>query len=276
MDDNTQQTQTTGNEAVASAGAGAVNNQTQGDNSGTANIDLSGLMSADNPEVFDRNKVAEIYSKIDKLEADRKFFQAKYQQKIGVPDKIEEYGSKFKGDSSYEKFLGLDGVKELQNNLYKHAKENGIGIDAANSMFDFMLKTAVQSGDLDARSEVEIKAEQEAQEKQRIERINPMLEASHRTKEENDSILENFFEGKNMFTSNPEVKDFLKAISEQTAQGYMLATLINDAFDTGNVPKVTGTIATKDKAALEAALAKEESPEVREALMREFFGEGGK
>lgn len=271
MEDTTQTT----NETTTDAGTTANTTQTQTTNSGAmGEIDLSGLMSAENPETFDKQKVAELYSKVDKLESDRKFFQTKYQQKAGVPEKIEDYAAKFKADSSYDKFLGMDGVKELQNSLYKHAKENGIGVDAANSMLDFMLKTAVKSGDLDNRSEIEIKAEQEAAEKKRIEHITPMLEASHRTLQENDKILENFFNGKNMFTSNPELKTFMQEISKRTSLGYKLVTLINDAFDTGNVPQVTGTISTKDKAAFEAALAKENSPEVRQSMMDEFFGKG--
>ena len=271
----TQGADTTSTEAGAGSNAG----QTQNSSAGNGELDLSGLMSAENPEVFDKQKVAELYgkaSKVEKLEADRAFFQAKYQQKAGVPEKVEDYAAKFKPDSSYEKFLSEDGVKDMQQKLYKHAKENGIGVDAANSMLDFMLKTAVKSGDLDSRSEVEIKAEQEASEKKRIERIKPMLEASHRTMEENDKILENFFNGKNMFTNNPELKSFLQEISKNTSQGYILATLINDAFDTGNVPQITGTVATKDKAAFESALAKENNPEVRQAMMDEFFGNNGK
>lgn len=266
-------------DGTTTADAGAGNNAGQTQTASAGEIDLSGLMSADNPDVFDKQKIAELYgkaNKVEKLEADRAFFQAKYQQKVGVPEKVEDYAAKFKPDSAYEKFLGEDGVKDMQQKLYKHAKENGIGVDAANSMFDFMLKTAVQSGDLDARSEVEIKAEQEAQEKKRIEHITPMLEASHRTLQENDKILENFFNGKNMFTSNPEIKDFLQEISKQTIQGYKLATLINDAFDTGNVPQVTGTIATKDKAAFDAAFAAEKDPNIREAMMNDFFGKDKK
>jgi len=269
MEDTTQ-TQTT-NGTTTEAAAGSNTGQTQAANT---EIDLSQFMSSDKPDTFDKEKITELYKNAEKWKSDRQFFQTKYQQKSGVPEKVEEYGAKFKADSSYDKFLGMDGVKELQNDLYKHAKENGIGVDAANSMLDFMLKTAVKSGDLDNRSEVEIKAELQERENKRIEQIMPMLEASHRTLEENDKILDNFFNGKNMFTANPELKTFMQEISKQTSLGYKLVTLINDAFDTGNVPQVTGTISTKDKAAFEAAIAKENNPEVRQSMMEEFFGKG--
>ena len=261
----------------------AQSNQTQGQTQGNAsqqqNIDLSGLMSSNNPDMFDREKVTELYRNAEKWKTDRAFFQSKYQEKNNIPEKIEDYGTSFKPDSMYEKAMNMEGVKEMQKNLYKHAKENGIGKDAANAMFDFMMKTAVQSGDIDLRSEEQI-AEATKQEaikakQQRSEILKPMLESLHRTEEENNAILDNFINSNNVFTKDPIMKKFLKDFKE-TAIGNKLLTLMNDTITMGNVPIVTGTIATKDKAAFEKAMQAEEDPERRQILMDDFYGKGKK
>lgn len=244
-------------------------------------VDLSGLMSADNPETFDRDKVMELHRNAEKWKADKQFFQTKYQQSVKdtIPETAEEYGNTFKPDSMYEKAMEMDGVKDMQSKLYKHAKENGITTEVANSMFDFMMKTAVESGDIDLRSEEQIAkdtaAEQKAMEEKRLEIINPMLEDLHRSKDENDAIIDNFINGKNIFTQNPQMKDFLDKVSKQTAVGYQLVTMINNAFDMGNVPTVTGTIATKDQAAFSKAFAAETDPDVRDSMLKEFHAQQG-
>ena len=256
---------------VADAGVAV---DSQGTGQADVSIDLSGLMSADNPEIFDTAKVTELYQSTEKLKADKSFFQTKYQEKTGVPEKIEDYGSKFKSDSVYEKFLQQDEVKDMQSKLYEHAKENGVGVDAANSMFDFIMKTAVESGDLDGRSEEQIQAEVVAAETAMTESLQPMLEASNRTREDQDAIHSSFFKGKNAFTNDPQVKELLEVGSKENPIFYKITALINDIFTMGNVPKVTGTVQAKDKAAFQKAFNAEPNPELRDAMLKEFEGAG--
>ena len=179
----------------------------------------------------------------------------------------------------YEKAMDMEGVKDVQQKLYEHAKKNGIGVDTANSVFDFFMKLSVESGDLDLRTEEQIQSEnkilQEEEEKKRLEIIQPMLEDLHRTKDENDAVIKNFINGKNIFTSNPQMKDFLDKVSQQTAIGYQLVTMINNAFDMGNVPTVTGTVASKDKAAFDKAFAAETNPDIRNEMLQQFYGKEG-
>lgn len=234
-------------------------------------VDLSAYMGEDG-HTLDFNKVVELYNSAEKAKKTAAFFQTKYQQKNGVPDDISEYSKSFKPDSSYEKFMKEEGIPETFEDFYKFAKENGIGKDQANATMDWIMKALVSNGTFDNRSEAEKEAEFAKAKEDFSEKIKPLLESTHRTQEEQNEIITNFLKSDNIFTANPEMKEFITNMALTNPMGYMFVSMVTEMIDGTNVPVVSGTVSSKDLSAMRAELAKEQDPVRREQMMQQFFG----
>lgn len=234
--------------------------------------DLSALFKDGEPGVFDTDKVAKLAKDFENSKKSASYFQSQYMKKEGIPESIDGYFKDFRPDSSYEKFMEKDNVKKSKEDLIKFAFDNQISPKAAEKFFDYSMKNLVNSGAFVEKTEEEIKAEQEKANQEAMKEVQPMLDSLNRTKEVNDQYIEKFINSPNIFTSNPKMKDFLEEIANYGAEGYMLITLMEQAYNNQGVPVITGTVATKDKAAFEKAYNEEKDPVVREQLAKEFYG----
>ena len=234
-------------------------------------VDLSAYMG-DDGHTLDFNKVAELYKNAEKYKTSAAFFQTKYQQKNGVPDDVNEYMNTFKPDSSYEKFMEDQEIKDSFNEFFAFAKEQGIGKDHAHAIMDWYMKDLVgENGILDNRSEAEKEADFAKAKAEFSEAIKPLLESTNRTQAEQNTIIENFLRSENIFTSNPKMKEYMLGLTNDP-MGYMFVSMVTEMIDGSNVPVVSGTVSTKDLNAMRAELAKETDPVRREEMMKQFFG----
>ena len=234
-------------------------------------VDLSAYMG-DDGHTLDFNKVAELYKNAEKYKTSAAFFQTKYQQKNGVPDDVNEYMNTFKPDSSYEKFMDDQDVKDSFNEFFAFAKEHGIGKEQAQAVMDWYMKGLVgKDGVLDNRTDAEKAADLEKAKAEFSEAIKPLLQSTNRTQEEQNHIIENFLKSENVFTSNPNMKEYMLGLTNDP-MGYMFLSMVTEMIDGSNVPVVSGTISTKDLNAMRAELAKEQDPVRREQMMQQFFG----
>lgn len=235
-------------------------------------VDLSAYMG-DDGHTLDFDKVAELYKNAEKYKTTAAFFQTKYQQKNGVPDDVAEYMNTFKPDSSYEKFMDDKDVKESFNEFFAFAKEHGIGKEQAQAVMDWYMKGLVgEDGIFDNRSDAEKEADFAKAKAEFSEAIKPLLSSTNRTQEEQNEIIKNFLSAENMFTSNPEMKQYILQQAQNNPMGYMFVSMVAEMIDGSNVPVVSGTVSTKDIAAMRAELAKETDPVRREEMMKQFFG----
>lgn len=234
-------------------------------------VDLSAYMG-DDGHTLDFNKVAELYKNAEKYKTSAAFFQTKYQQKNGVPDNVDEYMNTFKPDSSYEKFMEDENIQNAFKEYFEFAKEHGIGKEAAQATMDWFMKDLVgKDGILDNRSDAEKAADLEKAKAEFSEAIKPLLQSTNRTQEEQNHIIENFLKSENIFTSNPNMKEYMLGLTNDP-MGYMFLSMVTEMIDGSNVPVVSGTISTKDLNAMRAELAKEADPVRREEMMKQFFG----
>lgn len=240
---------------------------------GGENIDLTSFFKEGEPGVFDGEKVAKLVKDFENSKKSASYFQSQYMKKEGLPESIEGYFKDFRPDSLYEKFMEKDEVKKSKDDLIKFAFDNHISPKVAEKFFDYSMKNLVASGAFVEKSEEEIKAEQEKANQEALKQVQPMLESLNRTKEVNDQYIEKFINSENIFTTNPKMKEFLEEIANLGAEGYMLITLMEQAYNNQGVPVITGTIATKDKAAFEKAYNAEKDPVLREQMAKEFYGE---
>ena len=235
-------------------------------------VDLSAYMGADG-RTLDVAKVAELYKNAEKYKTSAAFFQTKYQQKNGVPDDVNEYMNTFKPDSSYEKFMEDKDIKDSFNEFFEVAKEHGIGKEQAQAVMDWYMKGLVgENGILDNRTEAQKEADLAKAKAEFSEAIKPVLESTHRTQAEQNHIIENFLKAENIFTANPEMKQYIYHMAQTDPMGYMFVSMVAEMIDGSNVPVVSGTISTKDINAMRAELAKEADPVRREEMMKQFFG----
>lgn len=235
-------------------------------------VDLSAYMG-DDGHTLDFNKVAELYKNAEKYKTSAAFFQTKYQQKNGVPDDVNEYLNTFKADSSYEKFMEDENIQNAFKEYFEFAKEHGIGKEAAQATMDWFMKDLVgKDGILDNRSDAEKAADLAKAKADFSEAIKPLLQSTNRTQEEQNHIIENFLSAENMFTSNPEMKNYILQMAQNNPMGYMFVSMVAEMIDGSNVPVVSGTVSTKDLNAMRAELAKETDPVRREEMMKQFFG----
>ena len=237
-------------------------------------VDLSAYMG-DDGHTLDFDKVVELYKNAEKYKTTAAFFQTKYQQKNGVPDDIAEYSKSFKADSSYEQFMEEAEVKETFDKYYKFAKENGIGKDQANATLDWLMKEMVADGAFDTRTEAQKSADLEKAKAEFSEKIKPVLETTHRTQAEQNEIITNFLKSENIFTANPNMKEYMLGLTNDP-MGYMLLSMMTEMIDGSNVPVVSGTVSSKDINAMRIELAKETDPVRREQMMQQFFGDENK
>lgn len=260
MDDTTQVTTTAAETTTQST--------TAAETAGT--VDLSAYMGEDG-HTLDFDKVTELYNSAEKYKKTAAFFQTKYQQKNGVPDDVAEYMNSFKPDSSYEQFMEDEDVKESFNDYFKFAKEHGIGKDQAQATMDWFMKSLVKDGGFDNRSDAEKEADFAKAKADFSEQIKPVLESTHRTQEEQNRIIANFLSAENMFTANPEMKNYILKQAQTSPMAYMFVSMVAEMIDGSNVPVVSGTVSTKDINAMRAELAKETDPVRREEIMQQFY-----
>lgn len=260
MDDTTQATTTAVETTTQST--------TAAETAGT--VDLSAYMGEDG-HTLDFDKVTELYNNAEKYKKTAAFFQTKYQQKNGVPDDVAEYMNSFKPDSSYEQFMEDEDVKESFNDYFKFAKEHGIGKDQAQATMDWFMKSLVKDGGFDNRSDAEKEADFAKAKADFSEQIKPVLESTHRTQEEQNRIIANFLSAENMFTANPEMKNYILKQAQTNPMAYMFISMVAEMIDGSNVPVVSGTVSTKDINAMRAELAKETDPVRREEIMQQFY-----
>lgn len=236
--------------------------------------DLSSYFKDGEPGIFDADKVAGLARDLENQKKSTSYFQSQFMKKNGVPNEYKEYYNNFKADSMYEKAMDNEDVKNSVDSLFKWCHENKIGTRESQMFVDYIMKNAVESNIIDMRTDEVIAAEQEKIYQQELEKVQPMLNSLNRTIDENNTVIENFLNSRSVFTNNPEIKDYIKELADKDSKGYMLVTLMTQAFEHSGVPVVTGTsIGSKDKVALMNEYNAESDPVKREALMRAFYGE---
>jgi len=250
-----------------------------------ANIDLSSYFVEGNPGTFDQNKIIDLVKERDVKDKSARYFQSQFMQKSGASDNIEDYFKDFKPDSSYADLWDADittldeKTKELHeamhndlNGFKKFAHENKISTRDAHLMFEYYMQEQAKLGLFNRPTQEQIKLSED-QRNQEIESYNSTLMKSlNRSKLDNDNMLEGFLNSQNIMTTNPEIKDYLKGLMKDP-KGYAALTMMSQAINHQGIPVVSGTVQGKDSAALMAALSKEPNPELREKLMRDFYGE---
>lgn len=165
-----------------------------------------------------------------------------------------------------------ENIQNAFKEYFEFAKEHGIGKEAAQATMDWFMKDLVgKDGILDNRSDAEKAADLEKAKAEFSEAIKPLLQSTNRTQEEQNHIIENFLKSENIFTSNPNMKEYMLGLTNDP-MGYMLLSMMTEMIDGSNVPVVSGTISTKDLNAMRAELAKEQDPVRREQMMQQFFG----
>lgn len=249
------------------------NNPTPGQQQPSNTVDLSAYFKDDEPGVFDGDKVAKLAKDYENSRKSASYFQSQYMKKEGIPETIDGYFKDFRPDSSYEKFMDNDNVKKSKEDLIKFAFDNQISPRAVEKFFDYSMKNLAKEGVFQTKTEEELQAEQEKANAEALKEVQPMLDSLNRTKEVNDQYITKFLDSPSVFNSNPKMRDYLEQIANDGAAGYMLITLMEQAFNNQGVPVITGSIATKDKAAFEKAYNAETDPVAREKLLKEFYGE---
>ena len=236
--------------------------------------DLSAYFKDGEAGVFDPDKVAGLARDLENQKKSTSYFQSQFMKKNGVPEKYEDYFTNFKPDSIYESVFNDENLKEVENNIFKWCHENKIGSRESQLFMDYILKSAVESNIIDTRSEKEIALAQQLKAEEEAEKVQPMLNSLGRSLEENNEIIENFLNSRSVFTNNPEMREYLQELADSDAKGYMLVTLMTQAFEHSGVPVVTGDSAiSKDRVALTNEYNNESDPLKREALMRAYLGE---
>ena len=164
-------------------------------------------------------------------------------------------------------------IKDSFNEFFAFAKEQGIGKDHAHAIMDWYMKDLVgEDGILDNRTDAQKEADFAKAKEEFSEAIKPLLQSTNRTQAEQNAIIENFLGAENMFTANPEMKNYILQMAQNNPMGYMFVSMVAEMIDGSNVPVVSGTVSTKDLNAMRAELAKETDPVRREEIMKQFFG----
>lgn len=244
---------------------------TQSQNSDT---DLSSLFKDGEPGTYDSDKIVKLMRDFENSKKSASYFQSQYMKKEGIPESIDGYFKDFRADSSYANGMEKDDVKNAKESLAKFAFENNISPRNAELFFDYTMKNLAKAGYFTEKTEEQIAEEQRKADEEAMKEVAPMLESLNRSKEDNDKYIEKFLNSEsNPFTNDPKMKEYLENIADDGAMGYKIITMMEQVFNHSGVPVISGTVEGKDKAAFEAALAKETNPEIREKMMKEYYGE---
>ena len=245
-----------------------------------SNIDLSAYFVADNPGTFDMGKITELVKDRDNKDQSARYFQSQFMKKSGASEDINDYLKDFKPDSSYESVWNGDKEKdELTKAMHndfdefkKFAHENKLSTRDAQIVFDYYMRMNAKEGLFD-RLTPEQQQISIAENNRLIEEYNKtLLQSLNRSKSDNDNSLQSFINSQNIISSNPEMKKYLEKIVSDSPEGYMFATILSQAIDHQGVPVVSGTVQGKDESALMKALEAEKNPDLRDKMMREFYG----
>ena len=257
-------TETTGNEPTVKG----VDNKES-----AFNFDLSTLWKENEAGVYDEDKITQLAKDLDNQKKSTSYFQSLYMKKNPVPETAEGYEKNFKADSMYERFMNDKDVKEGIKSFREWAFNNKVGEREANLFTDYMMKFLVNNGNIDARTPEQIEAQKQADFEAGLKEVQPMLDNLGRTLEENNKEIDSFLKSPSLFTNNPEMVSYLENLANNDTMGYKLVTLLSQLVDHKDIPVVTGTLTSKDKAALQDRLNKEDDPVKREAMLREYYGE---
>lgn len=238
--------------------------------------DLSAVFVDGQPGTFDQDKIVSLMKDLENSKKSASYFQSMYMKKNEVPETIDGYSKAFKADSMYEAALAQDNVKGMIKAMQEWGLKQGIGTRALNSFIDYTLKNAVQKNIIDLRSDEQKAADKKKYDDEQLAKIQPMLDGMHKTKDENDTIIQKFLDGKSVFTNDPEMKEYLINLADSGAMGYKLLTMMTHQIEHSGIPVVSGTIKTQDKAALMAEIQKIDDPQLRFQKMQEFYNQGGK
>lgn len=251
--------------------------QPSNENQENSTADLSAYFKDGETGVFDPEKVAGLARDLENQKKSTSYFQSQFMKKNGVPETAEGYYTNFKADSMYEAALQDEQLKGNIDGFFKWCKENNIGEREAHLFADFSLKGAVSGNLIDMRSQEQIDKESaEAKQKlfdEEFEKVKPMLDSMGRSLDENNEIIENFLSSRSIFTNDPEMKKYLTELADMDAKGYQLVTLLTQAVEHRGIPVVTGTVESKDRAALMKEYQEESDPVRRENIMKAYLGE---
>lgn len=239
-----------------------------------SDTDLSSLFKDGEPGTYDADKITKLMHDFENSKKSASYFQSQYMKKEGIPESIDGYFKDFRPDSSYANGMEKDDVKTAKENLIKFAFENNISPRNAELFFDYSMKNLAKTGYFTEKTAEEIEAEKQAQYESDMKEVTPMLEQLNRSKDDNDKYIEKFMTSdSNPFINDPKMKEYLENIADDGAMGYKFITMMEQVFNHSGVPVISGSVEGKDKAAFEAALAKETNPELREKMMKEYYGE---
>lgn len=241
-----------------------------------SNVDLSAYFKDGEAGVFDEVKIEKLAKDYENQKKSTSYFQSMYMKKNPVPENAEGYAKSFKADSMYESKLADENVQNRIKEIRDFAFNNKIGEREANIFTDYILKDDVKRNIIDTRTEEQLKIEQQKLFEEASKEVQPMLDSLGRSLEENNKYLDRFFNSPSIFTNSPKMIETMKTIADSSADGYKLITLLANSIDHQDIPVtgiVTSTVSQKDKSALMRELQNIDDPDLREAKMREYFGE---
>lgn len=239
-------------------------------NAGT--IDLSLYFKDGEPGVYDPDKIAALAKDRDNKAKSASYFQSQFMQKNEVPESIDGYAEHFKPDSTYEKFMENDVVKNKIKEIREWGLKNNIGPNAVNSFCDMVLKDMVANGTLDSRTpeqiaEADAKATAEAQ-----EQLKPFLESVHRSFEDQTKLIQKFFDTPSVFTNDPEIKSLLETAANESPVAYKAISYLIEAIEFGGYKALPTQSESLGVGAAEFwnKYNQESDPIKREAMLSEF------
>ena len=206
------------------------------------------------------------------------YFQSQYMQKNEVPETIDGYATHFKPDSVYEKAMDRPEVQEMVKSIREMGLREGISPKAVNAFTDFILKEAVNSHDIDLRTDEEKAADQAKVNAQEMEKLKPYLDNMHRTFEEQHDTIKKFLDAPSAFTNDTELRSMLANIANESAAGFRLVSTLIDHIETSGYKSLPSQSTTVGIASSEfwAKYNAESDPARREAMMQEFERVNGK
>lgn len=212
----------------------------------------------------------------DTAQTSAKYFQSEASRlKTDVPpEEGKDYVFKSPNEAKYTRFAETEDYKNAIKDLNAWAKESGIGARTFNKVADKYLSDMYEAGSFgDTRTAEEIEAANLLAKQEALKEVQPMLTALGRSYEEQVAYLDQFMESSSVFSSNPEVKDYLYKIGADGATGFRVLSLIAESVAHRGIPSLSIPTASVsvDKAAFDEAYARESSPDKRAAMLADWL-----
>lgn len=227
------------------------------------------------PGTTDWNKIQDLVKQNENLSKSARYYQSKFMQKNDIPEKVEDYAVGFRPDSSYESVMDDETTKALQSEIYNFAHEKGIGIKNAQDFFDFMMQQAVKNGVIDNRTEEQKRTDEKNFQERLTLSVTPYLNSIHRSRQENDLLMDEFINGTNPFATNDTIRDMMKDIA-RTPEGYAFISEVRNYFNgmgipSGNDMTITSSASNGDYNDYLTKLANARNGEETQRIMDEYY-----